>query len=79
MRMPEETRNEVSSTLGERADLPAGVAAAIVEAIRRRGIDALSVEHVSELTGLDALTICERWGDIEMAWPAIAAAAMPAR
>jgi hypothetical protein len=27
--MPEETRNEVGSTLGERADLPAGVAAAM--------------------------------------------------
>jgi hypothetical protein len=28
-------------------------------------LGAFSVEHVAELTGLEALTICDRWGDKE--------------
>jgi AcrR family transcriptional regulator len=56
---------EERTKMPERTVLPDDVASAIVEAIRRRGIDGFSVEHVAELTGLDPMTVCERWGEKE--------------
>jgi hypothetical protein len=46
-------------------ELPASVAVATVEAIRRRGMNAFTVEEVAMITGLDPMTIRDRWGDKE--------------
>jgi AcrR family transcriptional regulator len=63
--MPDEPMKEGGPTLDERTALPASVAVATVDAIRRRGINAFTVEDVAELTGLDSMTICDLWGDKE--------------
>src|SRR4051795_2593789 len=46
-------------------ELPASVAVATVESIRRRGMNAFTVEDVAKFTGLDPMTIRDRWGDEE--------------
>jgi AcrR family transcriptional regulator len=46
-------------------ELPASVAVATVESIRRRGMNAFTVEDVAKSTGLDPMTIRDRWGDKE--------------
>lgn len=46
-----------------RGPLPADVAAAALDAIRRRGVDAFTVTDVAQRTQWDAATIRENWGD----------------
>ena len=42
-------------------ELPASVVVAIVESIRSRGMNAFIVEDVAVITGLDPITIHDRW------------------
>lgn len=48
--MPEGPKKQAGPTVGEGVVLPAEVTAAAVETIRRRGIDAFTVEVVAKLT-----------------------------
>lgn len=61
--MPDPPIPELGEAAGQCGDLPCDVAAATLDAILRRGIDAFTLADVSELTGIHELTICDRWGD----------------
>ncbi|NTY58405.1 TetR-like C-terminal domain-containing protein [Mycolicibacterium sphagni] len=63
--MPGWRMEKSAQTSAHHEALPTDVTAATLEAIRRRGIDAFTLDDVAELTGRDILALSELCGDKE--------------